>query len=380
VSSYEAVLDLVDRIYAAAENPALWPDALDALADATGSAASIIYRNMAAREGGVDVAVRVSPEAATAYQQHYHRLDPWGNSARAATLIRPGAVIDGDELIDRSALLETEYYNDFAKPNGLSRVLAGVVAMHGPFASVISLIRADASAPHGSDERRLLTALMPHLVRALDIHRRLLPVSVLDGAAVDALDCLCSAVILLDEQGRTIFMNRAAERLLGAHDGLFVEHGCLVAALQKEREALRLLVLQAARRRSGESLHAGGALPVSRPSMRRAYNVLITPLGPRHVSPHGPEAAVAFFVSDPEERTAGGVDALIRFFRLTPAEARLAAGLGTGAPLAEVADALAIGRETARSHLRAVFAKTGTTRQAELVRIIARSCPLLPRH
>jgi DNA-binding CsgD family transcriptional regulator len=379
VSSYEAVLDVVDRIYAAAENPAVWPEALDVIADASGSAASIIYRNMDAREGGVDVAVRVSPEAATAYQEHYHRVDPWGNSCRAAALVRPGAILDGDELIERSALHDTEYYNDFARPNGLTRVLVGIIAMHGPFASVISLIRGDASAPHGGPERRLLAALMPHLMRAVEIHRRLLPISVLDGAAVDALDCLSSGVILLDEQGRTIFVNRAAERLLGMHDGLFVEHGCLVAALPKEREALRLLVLQAARRRTGDALHAGGALSISRPSMRRPYNTLVTPLGRRHASPHGPEAAVAVFVADPDDRTQSESDALIRLFRLTPAEARLAAGVGTGAPMVEVADSLGIGRETARSHLRSVFAKTGTTRQAELVRIIARACPLLPR-
>lgn len=379
MSSYEAVLDLVDRIYAAAEDPAVWPDTLDAIAEATGSAASLLYRNMDAQEGGVDVAVRISAEAATAYQQYYHRVDPWGNSPRAAAMVRPGAVLDGDELVDRSDLHATEYYNDFARPNGLSRVLVGVVAKHGPFASVVSLIRDDAAAPHGRDERQLLGALMPHLTRAVEIHRRLLPISVLDGAGVDLLDCLSSAVILLDEHGRTIFVNRAAQRLLAMQDGLFVEHGCIAAALPRDRDALRLLVLQAARKRACDALHSGGALSISRPSMRRPYNVLVTPVGPRHASAHGPEAVVALFVADPDDRTQSQAETLMRLFALTPAEARLAAGLGTGATMVEVADALGIGRETARSHLRSVFAKTGTTRQAELVRIIGRACPLLPR-
>ena len=213
----------------------------------------------------------------------------------------------------------------------------------------------------------------------MQIHRRLLPVSVLDGAAVDALDCLSSGVILLDGQGRTIFLNRAAERLLRHRDGLAVEHGCLTAASPQERDALRLLVAQAAQTAAGESLRPGGALAISRPSMRRPYSVLVTPLGRRHTSPHGPEAAVAVFVADPEERCYNEIGALVRLFRLTPAEARLAAGIATGAPLAEVADALGIGRETARTQLRSVFSKTGTTRQAELVRIITRACPLLSR-
>jgi len=380
VSSFEDLLDLVDRIYAAAEAPELWPDALERLAEASQSAATIIYRNMDAHEGGVDVAVRVTPEAADSYQQYFHRLDPWGNSPRTATLIRPGAVVDGDELIDRSDLRATEYYNDFARPNGLTRVLVGTIAMHGPFVSVLSLIRDEGAGEHSTENRRLLGALMPHLSRAIQIHRRLLPVSVLDGAAVDALDCLSAGVILLDEQGRTIFVNRAAERLVRARDGLCIEHGCLGAVLPQERDALRLLVMQAARRSAGESLHAGGALSISRPSMRRPYNLLVTPLGRRHTSLHGPDAAVAVFVSDPEDRVLGETGALVRLFRLTPAEARLAAAVATGAPLADVADTLRIGLETARTQLRSVFAKTGTTRQAELVRIIARACPLLPRN
>ena len=377
MSSYEAVLDLVDRIYAAAETPELWPDALEGIAEATGSAASLLYRNMDAHEGGVDYTVRITPDAADAYQQYFHKIDPWGNSPRAAALVKTGAVVDGDELVVRSDLRDTEYYNDFARPNGLTRVLVGILAKDGPFASVISLIRDEEAGEHGAGERRLLNALMPHLTRAVQIHRRLIPVSVLDGAAVDVLDCLASGVAVLDGGGRTIFLNRAAERLLRKRDGLYVEHGCLAAALPQERDALRALIAQAAQTTAGTSLRSGGALPISRPSMARPFNVLVTPLGRRHTSMHGPAAAVAVFMSDPEERAFSEIGALVRLFRLTPAEARLAAGIATGAPLNDVADALGIGRETARTQLRSVFAKTGTTRQAELVRIITRAYPLI---
>jgi len=378
VSSYEAVLDLVDRIYAAAEAPDLWPDALEGIAEATNSAASLVYRNLDAREGGVDFAARVAPDAAQAYQEYFHKLDPWGNSPRAAVLVKSGAVVDGDELIERSDLKGTEYYNDFARPHGLTRVLVGVLSKHGPFASVVSLTRDDGAEEHGCEEGRLLRALMPHLTRAVQIHRRLLPISVLDGAAVDALDCLASGIAVLDGSGRTIFLNRAAERILRKRDGLSVEHGCLAAALPQERDALRAMVGKAAMTTAGVSLRSGGALSISRPSMNRAYHVLVTPLGRRHTSMHGPAAAVAVFISDPEERASTEIGTLVRLFRLTPAEARLAASIATGAPLNEVADTLGIGRETARTQLRSVFAKTGTTRQAELVRIVTRACPLIP--
>lgn len=375
--SYEAVLDLVDRIYRAAQDRRLWPQALEAIGDATASAASIIHRNLGAREGGVDVAVRVDPAALAAYQSHYHRLDPWGNSPRTAALVRPGSVVDGDELIARPRLHETEYYRDFARPYGLTRVLAGTIALDGPHVAVLSLIRDDAAPPHGTAERNLLRVLLPHLTRATQIHDQLAPSGSLQRAATAALDRLASGVILVDARGRATFVNRAAERLIRVPDGLSVEHGVLTAAQPKERDALRLLIKGAASTAQGASFSAGGALSISRPSMRRPYNVLVCPLGCGGEPAHGHDAVVAVFITDPDDHATAPRETLAGLFRLTPAETRLAAGIAAGAHLAELADSLKIGRETARTQLRSVFAKTGTTSQAELVRILTRACPLL---
>ena len=59
-------------------------------------------------------------------------------------------------------------------------------------------------------------------------------------------------------------------------------------------------------------------------------------------------------------------------FRLTEAEARLATQLALGESLEKVADRFGIGKETARSQLRGIFAKTGVHRQAELVAVLAK--------
>ncbi|CAH2395013.1 hypothetical protein MES4922_110358 [Mesorhizobium ventifaucium] len=57
---------------------------------------------------------------------------------------------------------------------------------------------------------------------------------------------------------------------------------------------------------------------------------------------------------------------------LTAAEARLARRVSLGAELKAVADDLGVTYETARNHLKAVFAKTETHRQPELVALLAR--------
>ena len=65
-------------------------------------------------------------------------------------------------------------------------------------------------------------------------------------------------------------------------------------------------------------------------------------------------------------------DTLRAVFDLTPAEARLAQGITRGDTLEEVATSLGIKMPTARTQLAAVFAKTGTQRQAKLVAILTR--------
>jgi DNA-binding CsgD family transcriptional regulator len=60
-------------------------------------------------------------------------------------------------------------------------------------------------------------------------------------------------------------------------------------------------------------------------------------------------------------------------FDLTPAEARLVLRLVAGDSLKSSAKALGIGYETARTTLKAVFQKTGTRRQTELVILVIRA-------
>ena len=56
---------------------------------------------------------------------------------------------------------------------------------------------------------------------------------------------------------------------------------------------------------------------------------------------------------------------------MTGAEAKLASPLVSGMALQEIAPQLGIARETARNQLKAVFAKTETHRQGELVALLS---------
>ena len=69
------------------------------------------------------------------------------------------------------------------------------------------------------------------------------------------------------------------------------------------------------------------------------------------------------------------IDLLRSHFGLTPAEARLALHLVAGETLRSAEAKLSISYETARTHLKNIFSKTGTSRQAELVVAIVTALP-----
>ncbi len=66
-------------------------------------------------------------------------------------------------------------------------------------------------------------------------------------------------------------------------------------------------------------------------------------------------------------------ESLITTFDLTPAEAQVAKALAQGSTLQQIASEFEVSRTTVAYHVRNIFSKTGTNRQAELVVTILRS-------
>jgi DNA-binding CsgD family transcriptional regulator len=64
-------------------------------------------------------------------------------------------------------------------------------------------------------------------------------------------------------------------------------------------------------------------------------------------------------------------DLLNGLFDLSPAEIRAAQGLLAGKSIDDLAADLGLSRETIRSQVKAVLAKTGTSRQADLMALLS---------
>ncbi len=205
---------------------------------------------------------------------------------------------------------------------------------------------------------------------------RLADVVVGDRIAIaEALDCLPLGVFVVDAGGKVIHMNESAKAITRADNGLRVVTGRLHACLAEDSLALRALLQRTARR--GDLQGRGGAMPISRPGRDKPLSVIVTPLRHQPEAPSNGEPVGVLFVSDPENGQQTPDGHLMDLFGLTRSEAMLTLALLEGRGLDWAARHAGMSVNTARTHLKRVFEKTGTHRQAELVRLILSSPAIL---
>lgn len=183
---------------------------------------------------------------------------------------------------------------------------------------------------------------------------------------VRILDMLSFGVIVASRSQIT-FANRTAMDMHGADDGL-VLGGTLRAGstiLNADLKALTGSACAAAAR--GEDYLA--SLCVPRQSSPRDFLLTVCSL-PEQPDASPPEHLAVIFISDPARRPEVSNTVLSDLFGLTPTEAEVARALAGGRRTDEIAQDLAISTTTVAFHLRNLFDKTGTHRQADLIALI----------
>lgn len=370
MDAHDRLLELIQRLYAAPGSTDGWHAFLLELCntlDATG--ATFLSHDITGRRPGISLTARVAPEAIREYTAHWGRLDPWVYSPRASALTT-GTVSTGEMLIARADLHRTSYYNEFARHYDLTQSLAGMIEARSDRLSFISINTGDNQPVFGIEEVRLVGALMPHLQRALQIHRRVTDAEALAARSADVLDRLEHGVIMFDEAAHVVLVNRAAEAILRARDGLMLQSGELRTVRDAGTTRLRAIIAGAIQTSRRGGMAPGGALRLPRPSGRRPFSIVVAPLTGTWSTATSQAAAAVAFISDPERRVFRPEEQFRVLFGLTAAESQVAAALMNGETLDRVADCLEVSRNTIRTHLARLFAKTNTKRQAELMSVL----------
>jgi DNA-binding CsgD family transcriptional regulator len=116
----------------------------------------------------------------------------------------------------------------------------------------------------------------------------------------------------------------------------------------------------------------GVAVPLTaRDGERYVAHVLPLTSGARRQAGITYAATAAVFVNKAALDLPSPMETVAKLYKLTPSELRVLLAVVEIGGLPAVADVLGISTETVKTHLQHVYAKTGTNRQADLVKLIA---------
>ncbi|BDB26456.1 helix-turn-helix transcriptional regulator [Cupriavidus sp. P-10] len=300
------------------------------------------------------------------YSEQYYALCPFLD-------LHPDRLFSADELFGEAGWLAHPFYTQYLAPLHLRYILAANLVTADGVECALFISRAQTGQDFGESEKALLQSLLPHLKRAVDLHAALDVLQSERALYAEAVDRLLVGTIILDEHGKTIRSNDVARRLLQARDGLYLSDGSLHAHCPVESRRFRRILEDTAQAHALAASRSEVTL-LSRPATATPLSVLVRPIPLSYrTEDKARRPAVAVFIRDPAGSPRNTHASLRKLFHLTPTEIELALLMVDGLTLDEAAVRLGVKKNTVRAHLRGIFAKTGATRQAVLVKMLLSS-------
>jgi DNA-binding CsgD family transcriptional regulator len=344
-------------VFDAAADPALWPAALASVAQALGVAGVGCAIRQPDRGAAWISMAGLGNEHAGEYTAYYSARDPWGGILDTSPILMPLRL---SSALSSDFLSSNEWYNEYARRLGIVDIL-GVPLDRTPTSSTLFAIHSGTKElPEQNDP--VLRSLCETLSRALKIHREMNDMGWRAAVAGSSLDQMTSGVLLVGGDCRVVEINRTAATIIEAGDGIFLRAGRLSGHRACDTERLTKAILAAVR--DGQA----SRMTISRAKGNLPFVLRVSPLTVEASGYNRPMVLVLIAGAD---QHLPSVPALREFFGLSPAEARITAGLMEGKQLAEVARECAIRISTARTQLSSVLRKVGVRRQSDLLRVLA---------
>jgi DNA-binding CsgD family transcriptional regulator len=187
----------------------------------------------------------------------------------------------------------------------------------------------------------------------------------------DTLDGIRAGMLLVDVTGRIVHANAAGHATLDRADILRAAGGRLIAG---DPQANQILADTFAAAGNGDTAIGikGIALQLTaRDGERHVAHVLPLTSGARRRAGTSYAAAAALFVHKAALDTPSPPEAIAKAYKLTPMELRVLLAVVEVGGRPEVAAALGVAETTVKTHLDRLYEKTGTGRQADLVKLVA---------
>jgi DNA-binding CsgD family transcriptional regulator len=367
----KVVIELIDRVYAAARDAQHWQEVIDgcqSLFPGTGLALLADGKGV----GPCAFFTGYDPAYIESYNAHYHTMNPYTAAFRHVPV---GQVTTQSAQFSNAWLKRQPFYHEWLKPAGGFAYGACVTMMNTD--ALRLRMSFDIPERHKSLETptaRLLTRLGPHVLRATEFST-LFHGSLASDLAIKALlGRLAWPAMVVDARGTIRAANDGAEALLRAGKIVRVQQPGRLHFVSHTIQAQFAEAMRATTRREG--LPPPRRISLNGEGASRVLHVV------RLCSMHGMAGvvgddllALVMIAPTTPARDVVAIEHLRAMFGLTKAEAAVVQKLAAGLNVAETAAALRVTRTTVRNQLAAAKAKAGVRRQAELVAVLTSLTP-----
>lgn len=365
----EDLLSLIAGIYDAAIDETLWPKTMDRLIASTDSQAASFCILDSSEEPRLSTFIQVNFRE-DHIQEYLDGMAPHDPTIQHI-VAHPELKIHHDSSFISEREKDRHIYYDWHHRFSETRHrIAGIIHPAPHIQSGVTIHRTRAKGDFDPESLNRFTMLFSHIERALQIGFRLGTLGALQQVSLAMLDNNSLAIVLLDRTGRLIMANRAARMLAEAGDGLTLTADSISLVRRIDDVKLQRLIGEALKTTRGEGTRAGGLMSALRPSGKRPFSILVSPLSSDGFGMTVLRPAACVVIADPDEQHTLSAGQLRALYGLTPSEARLAGQLMAGADLRSAAIASGITYATARTQLAAIFRKTDTSRQSELIKLL----------
>ncbi len=373
----EDVRDFVFEIYDTVADASRWPTVLDKFADLAGARGCIVFE----WEGsGVDrrltaplFSSRYQADILHGYIKTFHELEAADQDRFEARSL----AADSIDLISDNILAETE--NELlARANvkallgfGIRHRVAGLLNKDNTARSRFSVQYSARHGPPSDGEQSLMTEVLPHIAKALDLGRPAAQLASTHRSLVAAMDRLRIGVCILDGRGNVVLTNKEFQRQREAYGAFRIDaKGRLRLHDGADQRRFAALMSDALNHGRYGARPRKEAIATTRESEFSALCIEIAPLD--QVADLGSDGLGGSILYSIDTNLPIGCDAapLRRAFGLTEAEVELAEMLGEGFTNAQIAERRSRSVETVNVQVKSLLAKTQAANRTQFTRLM----------
>jgi DNA-binding CsgD family transcriptional regulator len=358
---------LIGDIYDAALDRSLWVSVLEKCARfVVGSAAALFAKDAVSKSGNMAYYYGIDPYFVRLYFDKIAKFDPLtaGHYSTAEAVSVP-------DIMPYEEFIETRAYPEWVHPQGIVDTLNVALDKTATSSSFFAIFRNKDHGPVDDQTRRRMRLIVPHVRRSALIGK-VIDLKAEEAATfVDTFDRIRDGMLLVDASGRIVHTNVSGHELLAEGSLFYAENGELALTDADAHQTLRNVFLAADM--GDAAVGASGIAVPLRASGGDRYVAYVLPLtsGARRRAGAAYAAVAAVFVHKAALDTPSPPELIAKSYKLSPTELRVLLAIVQVGGVPETAIALGIAESTVKTHLRRLFRKTGASRQADLVKLMA---------